>query len=159
VDKSRNNFLRWLPSGMLHRVVWWLIDVSELLSASIIRSKFHLLPDYTAQHSRRRTSLCLQMTVLWDIALCNLVEVGRVLEVRNLLLLPSSGYIHFCNVGLLKQDYTALYPRTLYLVFLLAVRTWSLTFWHSLRWEPEFSPSNSFLPPLRHNALTRKLLD
>jgi hypothetical protein len=49
---SQRQLWRWLSSGMLRRVMWWvLIDVSDMLTSYSIIA---LMVDYTAQHAWRQ---------------------------------------------------------------------------------------------------------
>jgi hypothetical protein len=69
-----------------------------------------------------------KMTVFWDIAPCNLVEVDRRFRGAYWLhhhLPDDGGSTHLWNVGLLL-DYTALYPRRLSSLY-------------PLPWEPEIA--------------------
>jgi hypothetical protein len=44
-SKPDEEFWRWLPSGLLRRVVWWkLTDVSEVLAVSIIKETKKPIP-------------------------------------------------------------------------------------------------------------------
>jgi hypothetical protein len=62
----------------------------------------------------------MNMTALWDIALCSLVEVYRRFRGTYCHQYQGDGdrcdderNLHLLNVGLFQRDYTALYPRRL----------------------------------------------
>jgi hypothetical protein len=56
----------------------------------------------------------VKMTAFCDIAPCSLVEAdGRFRDVYCLHYHDDGDITCLCNVGLLQQDYTALYPRSL----------------------------------------------
>jgi hypothetical protein len=83
----------------------------------------------------------LKMTDFWDIAPCSLVEVGRRfvpppssgrwISRSRLTHRPDNGSgMHLGNVGLLKRDYTALYPT-------------KMSSSYSTPWEPEIRQKTS----------------
>jgi hypothetical protein len=62
----------------------------------------------------------VMMKVFWDIEPCNLIELdvskvrtASMIKAINIYSRDDGGSTHFRNVGLLQQNYMALYPRRL----------------------------------------------